>query len=318
LCWPLTLIIAILAAIIIVLIWVADSFEDACGIIVGVITAAASIIWNIFVTLLTLIVRCVVSPLANAWDIFANFLGNLFVDPISTIIRCFETLGRTVLGILETIARGIDAVFGSNLTSAVQGWKDKLSSKSDELVERYGNGKYEQKSDVSGKIDKILNDVQDAALWNTFDAYNTGYDWGKSGGSWIKDKLSGLGDLFSLENIGEKLGLDFSDKTLGGDLPLNYDSPEDILGNSIPKDVGNIADNTADISDSMDLTNEDLDYLRRIADMEWKKEFTTANITVDMSNYNTINGENDLDGIVTKLADKLYDEMHSVANGVYV
>ena len=51
--------------------------------------------------------------------------------------------------------------------------------------------------------------------------------------------------------------------------------------------------------------------------MEWKKEFTTANITVDMSNYNTINGDGNLDGIVTKLADRLYEELDSVANGVY-
>ena len=51
--------------------------------------------------------------------------------------------------------------------------------------------------------------------------------------------------------------------------------------------------------------------------MEWKKEFTTATIQVDMTNNNTLNGESDLDGIVTKLADKLYEELDSVANGVY-
>ena len=51
--------------------------------------------------------------------------------------------------------------------------------------------------------------------------------------------------------------------------------------------------------------------------MEWKKEFTTATIQVDMSNYNTVNGDSDLDGIATRLADKLYEELHSVANGVY-
>ena len=37
-----------------------------------------------------------------------------------------------------------------------------------------------------------------------------------------------------------------------------------------------------------------------------------------MSNYNTVNGDSDLDGIVTKLTDKLYEELNSVANGVYV
>ncbi len=71
------------------------------------------------------------------------------------------------------------------------------------------------------------------------------------------------------------------------------------------------------MADSMDLTEEDLTYLRKIAEMEWKKEYTTAEIKVDMSNYNTINGESDLDGIVTKLADKLYEEMNVVAHGVY-
>ena len=37
-----------------------------------------------------------------------------------------------------------------------------------------------------------------------------------------------------------------------------------------------------------------------------------------MSNYNTINGDSDIDGIVTKLTDKLYEELDYVANGVYV
>ena len=64
-------------------------------------------------------------------------------------------------------------------------------------------------------------------------------------------------------------------------------------------------------------SEEDLEYLRRVADMEWKKEFTTASIVVDMTNNNQINGDSDLDGIVTRLADKLYEEMNVVANGVY-
>ena len=51
--------------------------------------------------------------------------------------------------------------------------------------------------------------------------------------------------------------------------------------------------------------------------MEWKKEFTTATIKIDMTNNNTVNGDSDLDGIVTKLSDKLYEELSIVADGVY-
>ena len=67
----------------------------------------------------------------------------------------------------------------------------------------------------------------------------------------------------------------------------------------------------------MDLAEEDLKFLRELAEKEWKKEYTTASITVDMSNFNTINKDGDLDGIVTKLRDKLYEEMNSLADGVY-
>jgi hypothetical protein len=97
----------------------------------------------------------------------------------------------------------------------------------------------------------------------------------------------------------------------------NAPSVEDMINNALGKDVSDISGNTGAMANALDLSEEDLEYLRKIADMEWKKEFTTAEIHVDMSNYNTISGENDLDGIVTKLADKLYEEMNVVANGVY-
>jgi hypothetical protein len=51
--------------------------------------------------------------------------------------------------------------------------------------------------------------------------------------------------------------------------------------------------------------------------MEWKKEFTTAEIKVDMTNYNTINDKSDLDGIFTKLSEELLEELNIGADGVY-
>jgi ferritin len=71
------------------------------------------------------------------------------------------------------------------------------------------------------------------------------------------------------------------------------------------------------MADSMEMAKEDLELLYDLAEMEWKKEFTTANITVDMSNYNTVNGMSDLDGIATYLRDGLIEEMSAVANGNY-
>lgn len=174
---------------------------------------------------------------------------------------------------------------------------------------------------------------------STYDAFESGWasnayaNGAAKGAEWqnaienfgtsIKDSISG----FSLGGIGDKLGglgkfgeLNYSGVTgTGGSyLPDPNDPAYGVGGGYDPKKVlDNIAGDTGSIADSMDLTEEDLEYLRKIADMEWKKEFTTASIHVDMSNYNTVNGESDLDGIVTKLSDKLYEELNAVANGVY-
>lgn len=305
--WVLYLIIAVIVAVIVALIWLSDGFVDACGIIVGVIMAAVSVIWNLFVTLLIYVIQSIILPLATAWQTFANFFGNLFVDPIGAIIHMFEGLAQAVLSILQTIAKGIDSVFGSNLASAVQGWSKSLGGKADALAAKYGNGKYSQKSDAVNKISGILADVQGKMSWSTSDAYNTGYKWGASAGNWIVDKANGVKEFIngSIPGLGDY------------DLTGAYNTPGMGDLGDLGKDVGNIDDNTGRAADALELTQEDLEYLRKLAAMEWKKEFTTASINVDMKNYNTMNGESDLDGIVTKLVDKLYDELDSVANGVY-
>jgi hypothetical protein len=132
---------------------------------------------------------------------------------------------------------------------------------------------------------------------------------------------TGLGKLDNLNNAlkdsgtggkGSKLP-NPNDPALG--VGGSYDPSNALKG--IKGDVGDISGNTGAIADSMELTQEDLEYLRDVANMEWKKEFTTATVHVDMSNYNTVNGDSDLDGIVTRLADKLYEELDMVANGVY-
>lgn len=153
-------------------------------------------------------------------------------------------------------------------------------------------------------------------------------EWGAGVQDWINDKGGNLankvndklGNLVDLDSLGDKLGLNLSDiskDTLFPETGLNSSDPSDLL-DDIGKGVDGIGGDTGKIADAMELTEDDLEYLRKIAEMEWKKEYTTAEIKVDMSNYNTINGDSDLDGIVTRLTDKLYEELASVADGVYV
>lgn len=181
----------------------------------------------------------------------------------------------------------------------------------------YDSGDYQNLGDAWNKGISTYDVFQDG--WGS-DAYNSGANWA----SGVKGSINEWGSQFQnggvsdktswLDNLSKELGLDYSFPNTGNgdyDTSKAYNAPtaEDLL-----KGVDNISDNTDKM---VDLTEEDLEFMRKFANMEWKKEYTTANITVDMTNNNTINGESDLDGIVTRLSDKLREELNVVANGVY-
>lgn len=132
------------------------------------------------------------------------------------------------------------------------------------------------------------------------DAWDRGYNKGSTIGKNVHDKINSVGD--KVTNLKKELddGFNLDETALTGGT------------------LDDIASDTSDISDAVALSAEDLEYLRKIAAMEWKKEYTTANIVVDMTNNNTISGDNDLDGIVTTLSKKLREELGEVANGVYI
>ena len=191
-------------------------------------------------------------------------------------------------------------------------------------------------------------------------AYEKGYNWGagiKSNiNEWGAGLVGSIGDkangLTNLDEIGKKLGLDFSDFSgIANNNPNGYVPVSDLnrgtggaggagkgsgfpssknpyynAGNSytppstddLLKSVGNIGDDTASIADSMDLSAEDLEYLRKAAELDWKKEYTVAQITVDMTNNNNIGSDMDIETMYGKLTDKLYDELFSFSDGVFV
>lgn len=307
-------IIAILYAIVAAINKVKGTTISATGIILGILTSAVSVIWNLFLTLLSLIIQSVLIPLTTAWDTFANFFGNIFTDPIATIIRMFEGLANAVLGILKTIANGIDAIFGSNLASTVQGWMDGVSGKADELVDKYGNGSYEEKSDLTGKLQGVLSDAQTSFSWSTSDAWNKGYEWGASAEDSVGDFFGGgIGDQFGMDELmGGANGYGS-----GGSGGISEYPTYDQL-NGLGSSVDDIADKTGDISDSLEITSENLKYMRDLAEQEVINRFTTAEISVNMGGINNNVSQNvDLDGVIDYMVTSVSEAMERVAEGVH-
>lgn len=286
--WILVIIIAIIAAIFLVIAAInkaAGSSISATGVIAGALAWVGTFLYNNFLSLLDLVLG-VINMVANQFISFANFLANVMVDPVGAIIHLFGDMGDGVLGILETIASAIDKIFGSNLSDAVSGWRSSLSTKVDDLAEKYGNGKYEKKIE---NID-LSSSTFGLERRDLTDAYNAGYSWGE-----------GLGDKFNLD------GLTGIGGTGNG---LDYDA--------LLSKVGDIGDNTKDIKNSVDVSEEDLKYLKELAERETINRFTTAEITVEMGGVvNNLGAGDNIDGFMDVLTDKLYETMSVASEGVH-
>ncbi|HBG8470990.1 Phage-related minor tail protein [Clostridioides difficile] len=279
----------------------AGTSVSAIGIVAGAISVAAAFVGNLFIATGNLIID-IVALIYNTLAGFAEFFANFLDDPIGSVIRAVSGMANAVLGIIRSIASAFDTVFGSNLADAVSGWQDTLQGWTDKVA---GEAKI--------KVERMDPNKLHFDRFNYGKAWDAGYKW--------RDKLeTNIKDKFDISKIAEKakkdLGLDdIWDKKYGlgdsiGSAGLN--SPL----NDAAKGAKDTAGNTAKMAKTMDKSQEDLKYLRDIAEQETINRFTGVNIKIDMNNTNNINSEADVDGIVNVLTEKLNDAMVVSAEGI--
>lgn len=95
-------------------------------------------------------------------------------------------------------------------------------------------------------------------------------------------------------------------------------SKDNSLGYDLKSGISDTAANTASMKNSLSTSEEDLKYLRDIAERDTINRFTTAEIKVEMTNNNTINSDRDLDGVVSYLEKKVEETMIASAEGVHI
>lgn len=86
--------------------------------------------------------------------------------------------------------------------------------------------------------------------------------------------------------------------------------------NQIAAYTGDTAANTAKTANSVEITGEQLQYMRDLAEREVINRYTTAEIKVDMTNNNNISKDVDVDDIISILADGVNEAMKVSAEGV--
>lgn len=104
---------------------------------------------------------------------------------------------------------------------------------------------------------------------------------------------------------------------LGDNVANQFSSGMNGLDNSLASNIAATAANTGKMKDSLDITEEDLKYLRDIAEQEVINRFTTAEINVSLSNQNNINSDMDLDGVMTYMKDVLVETVQTAAEKVH-
>lgn len=205
-----------------------------------------------------------ISIIYNNFATFAEFLANLFNDPVTAVKNLFLDLGENIIKILTTVSGVIDKVLGTNLSSGLNDFQDKLNTWRNENVKE-------------NKIKIPRMNPEYFQLSDPKEAFKNAHDKTVE----IANNIKGS---------------------------LNLGVTNDLLKT--------IAGNTGKTNSTLDLTKEELKYLRDVAEQEVINRYTTASINNNNTFNNNINSEMDVDGVVSKFYNGLAEAASTVAEGV--
>lgn len=298
---PVVWIIVLIIALIAVIMAVCSAIAKMTGIAnsgFGVITGGVNVVIQLFKNL-GLTVANIALGIGNAIAALASNMMTAFHNAICSVQSWFYNLLSTALSVIEGICSALNKLpFVEFDYSGISSAADDYAAKASEAA---GNKEdYQSISDAFNEGFTTFDAFQDG--WAS-DAFNAGAAWGDG----IADKVSN----FSLSDVFGQI-----DIPNVGDYTSGFN---DAIANSgVGDSIGNIDDNTGKIKDSLDITEEDLKYLRDIAEQEAINRFTTAEINVDMSGMqNTVNSGDDIDGFMTKLTDSVNEAVDNMTEGVH-
>ena len=271
-------VIGLLYGVVAIINKVTGSSISATGLICGAIAVAGAFIGNTVIGLLNALIQYI-------WAIFvAPFLG--IVEWILNVCNGgFNSFGDAVANLIGQII-GWFLNLGKVVTTIIDAifgtnWTAGLESLQSSVT-AWG------KNENAITLDKNAPTIDYRFEYG--DAWAAGNDFGKG----IDAKIGGM---FNTGGLGDSSGFDLGD---------------------IAAYTGETADNTGKTADALAVTEEQLEYLRDIAERDAINRFTTAEVKIDMTVMtNRIEGGADLDGVISTLTDGFTEALLTAAEGVH-
>lgn len=310
--WIILAIIALIAVVYLAVAAInhfAGTSISATGIVAGTFMVLYGIIYNIIVYLY------------NYWLSFAEFFTNFMKNPTYSMKKLIVNLATNVLDAAIAMTKGWDK-FATSMYNAfidavngiIDAWNWLMDLLPDEVKATLDLGKgtkFTHSESITSDLESFKGELQSLVAdkpddykefsrleyKNLGDMWNKGYEWGKG----VDEAASNFFNQDALRNSVDELM-----QNKGG----VYDPVED----KIKKNTGKTAKNTDKLAD---YGEEDLKYLRDIAERDAINRFTTAKINVNMNNNNSISSNMDLDGVVNYLTEKTKEALAATAARAY-
>ena len=281
------LLIAVIYACAAAFVKLTGTTHTAFGVICGVVAVACAFIYNVFIGVINAIIQALWTvfavPFLNVIEFVLNAANggfNSFGD------ACANLIGQIIgwwLSLGQVVTKIIDAIFNTN-------WTDGLEALRGEVIS-WG------KNNNAITIDKSFDGIQRMDYGY---AYEAGANWGDGVASSIDAAFGGGGvDNVAIPDIANSAAdaADAANKTAGN--------------------TGRGADGIGKMAKAVDIADEQLQYMRDLAEQEVINRYTTAEIKIDMQNNNNISKEVDIGSFIQRIGEGLREQMAIAAEGAH-